>query len=334
MPDAAPPADPGSGESKPRDPHAHRKGDLVELTEQIGVGLLHVLGLGGVHPLVLVHRVSAAAMRNDVLGQASKVAYSLLFALFPFLIFITTIPAFLPVPDLLGLVMRGAQQIVPDASLDYVQRNILTLLGQERRGLLGLSFLVTLWASSNALMAVMDSLNRAYGIRERRPFWKAFGTAALLAIGLTTFTMTAVILMVLGSQIGSLLANDAGFGPTFHAAWILLRWPAVVFVLMVAMATVYYFGPDLDQGWRWMTPGAIFAVVGWIAASLGFSYYVRHFGNYGQLHGSFAAVLVLMVWMYLSGLFVILGGEINAKIEHGSPHGRAPGSRKHGGHGA
>lgn len=305
--------------------------ELNEITETIRVRLLHVLGLGGVPPWVLAKRVIAAAARNDAFGQAAKMSYSLLFALFPFLIFLTTIPAFLPVPNLLDTVMQGAERVVPDAALSYVHRNIQALLGQERSGLLSITFLITMWAASNALMAVMDSLNRAYGIHEQRPYWKMAGTAIVLSVGLTTFTLVAIVLMMLGSQIGSLLAVQAGFGPTFHVLWTVLRWPAVVVILMIAMAVVYYFGPDLRQGWRWVTPGAIFAVVGWIVASLGFSYYVRHFGNYGQLHGSFASVIMLMTWLYLSGLFVILGGEINAKIEHGSPHGRDPGHRHHGG---
>lgn len=304
-------------------------GELSELTHEIKVRLLHVLGLGGVPPWLLAHRVIAAALRNDAFGQAAKMAYALLFALFPFLIFLTTLPAFLSSPNLYEIVMRAAVRVVPDAAMSYVVRNVQVLLGHERRGLLSITFLITIWAASNALVTVMDSLNRAYGIQERRPYWKLLGTALLLAVGLMTFTLMASVLMLLGSQIGSLLAFQAGYGPTFHAAWTLLRWPAVVVILMIAMAVVYYFGPDLKQGWRWMTPGAIFAVIGWILASLGFSYYVRHFGNYDQLHGSFAAVIMLMTWLYLSGLFVILGGEINAKIEHGSPHGREPGHRKH-----
>lgn len=329
-----PPARP---DATPDDASRERRGadsplaEFTEFTETIRVRLLHVLGLGGVPPWVLARRVIAAALRNDAFGQAAKVSYSLLFALFPFMIFLTTVPAFLPVPNLLDVFMRGAERVVPDAALAYVQRNIQVLLGQERSGILSITFLVTLWAASNALMAVMDSINRAYGITERRPWWKLTGTAMVLSIGLTTFTLVAIVLMLLGSQIGSLLAVQAGFGPTFHMLWTLLRWPVVVLVLMIAMAAVYYFGPDLRQGWRWVTPGAIFAVIGWIVASLGFSYYVRHFARYDQLHGSFASVIMLMTWMYLSGLFVILGGEINAKIEHGSPHGREPGHRLHGG---
>jgi membrane protein len=331
------PSHPPGDRGAPRDPIGPRSGhgsesplaELTELTETIRVRLLHVLGLGGVPPWVLAQRVIAAALRNDSFGQAAKMSYSLLFAMFPFLIFLTTLPAFLPVPNLLDTFMRGAERVVPDAALAYVQRNIQVLLGQERSGLLSITFLITVFAASSALMAVMDSLNRAYGIRERRPYWKLMGTAMLLSIGLTTFTMVAAALMLLGSQIGSLLAVHAGFGPTFHMLWTLLRWPAVVVILMVAMAAVYYYGPDLRQGWRWVTPGAIFAVIGWILASLGFSYYVRHFSRYDQLHGGFAAVIMLMTWLYLSGLFVILGGEINAKIEHGSPHGREPGHRQH-----
>lgn len=319
----------GAGAAAEDAPSSHHGEDshLAGVGENIRVRLRHVLGLGGVPPWTLVKRVAAAAARNDALGQAAKVSYSLLFALFPFMIFLTSVPAFLPVPNLLDVLMRGADRVVPDTALSYVQRNIQVLLEQERSGLLAITFVVSMWAASRALGTVMESINRAYGLDERRPWWKRMGTAVLLSVGLTTFALVAVVLMLLGSQIGSLLAVQAGFGPTFHTLWTLLRWPVVVLVLMVAMAALYYFGPDLRQSWRWMTPGAIFAVIGWILASLGFSYYVRHFARYDQLHGSFASVIMLMTWMYLSALFVILGGEINAKIEHGSPHGRQPGHR-------
>lgn len=298
----------------------------AEITRAIRVRLLHVLGLGGIGPWDLTKRVAASALKNDCLGQAAKIAYSLLFALFPFLLFLTTLPAFLPVPDLLEDLLIGAEQIVPGQALQLVQSNIRDLLTRERSGLLALTLLVALGAGSSAMMAVMDSLNRAYGIRERRPFWLFQGTALVLTVGLTTFGVAAA---ALGSGVFGWLTDQANIGPgVLQAITDPLRWPVVVVLLMFGTAVIYYFGPDLRQHWKWMTPGAIFAVIGWVVASLLFTRYVGAFGRYNQLHGSLGAVIVLLTWMYMTGLFVILGGEINAKIEHASPLGRQPGRRR------
>lgn len=296
------------------------------ITRAIRVRLAHVLGLGGIGPWDLTKRVTASALRNDCLGQAAKIAYSMLFALFPFLLFLTTLPAFLPIPDVLQDLLDGAQQVVPGDALELVQGNIRDLLTRGRSGLLAITLLVALGAGSSAMMAVMDSLNRAYGIRERRPFWRFYGTALVLTVGLTVFGIGAA---AFGTGVIAWLKDQAHIGPgLIHMTTDPLRWPVVIILLMVGTATIYYFGPDLRQGWKWMTPGAIFAVVGWIVASLLFRRYVGAFGQYNQLHGSLGAVIVLLTWMYMTGLFVILGGEINAKIEHASPLGRQPGRRR------
>jgi membrane protein len=99
-------------------------------------------------------------------------------------------------------------------------------------------------------------------------------------------------------------------------------------LLIVAIALVYYVAPDVEQKWKWITPGSVVAVIGWIVASLGFSYYVNHFGSYNATYGSIGAVIVLLTWMYVSGFFILVGGEINAQIEHAAPSGKAPGDKQ------
>jgi membrane protein len=109
--------------------------------------------------------------------------------------------------------------------------------------------------------------------------------------------------------------------------WNVLRWSVIVGLLIVVMALVYYLAPDVEQQWQWITPGSIVAVLGWLLASLGFSYYVNHFGSYNATYGSIGAVIVLLTWMYVSGFFVLVGGEINAEIEHASASGKDPGEK-------
>ena len=173
----------------------------------------------------------------------------------------------------------------------------------------------------------MDSLNRAYDVEEGRPFWKVRGLAILLTVGLSVFIIVSIVLLTFGPQIGGWIADQMGLGRVFQIAWNVLRWPVIVGLLIVAMALVYYLAPDVEQQWQWITPGSIVAVCGWLLASLGFSYYVNHFGSYNATYGSIGAVIVLLTWMYVSGLFVLVGGEINAEIEHALASGKDPGEK-------
>jgi membrane protein len=133
---------------------------------------------------------------------------------------------------------------------------------------------------------------------------------------------------LLGYAIGGWVADLVGLGRVFELTWNILRWPAIVCLLVVATALVYYFAPDVEQEWKWITPGSACAVLGWLLASLGFAFYVNHFGSYNATYGSIGAVIVLLTWMYVTGLFILIGGEINAEIEHAAPSGKDPGEKQ------
>jgi hypothetical protein len=185
-----------------------------------------------------------------------------------------------------------------------------------------------LWTSSSALTAIIDSLNRAYDVEEGRPFWKVRLTAIGLTVGLSAFIVVALVLLTFGPQLGGWVADLVGLGRVFELTWNILRWPAIVCLLVVATALVYYFAPDVEQEWKWITPGSACAVLGWLLASLGFAFYVNHFGSYNATYGSIGAVIVLLTWMYVSGLLLLVGGEINAEIEHAAPSGKDPGEKQ------
>jgi membrane protein len=197
----------------------------------------------------------------------------------------------------------------------------------QRGGLLSFGLLAALWTSSSAITAIMDSLNRAYDVKEGRPFWKVRGLAILLTVGLSIFIIVSLVLLTFGPQIGSWIANVVGLGWVFELTWNIVRWPVIVGLLIGALALVYYLAPDVEQQWQWITPGAVIAILGWLVASVGFSYYVNHFGSYNATYGSIGAVIALLTWMYVSGFFVLVGGEINAEIEHASSSGKDPGEK-------
>ena len=286
-----------------------------------------VFELGGLSVRELTKRVIHEVQEDNCLGQAAQLAYYFLFALFPFFLFLTALLGYLPIPNLMDQIMDLLARVLPSDALRLVRDNISSLVSDQHSGLLSFGILAALWVSSSAITAITDVLNHAYDVEEGRPWWKVRATAILLTFGFSCFIIAAIVLLMFGPHLGSWIANQVGVGDIFEAAWNILRWPVIVMVMMVAVGILYYFAPDVEQEWRWVTPGAVFAVVGWILASLGFSYYVNNFGSYNKTYGSIGAVIVLLTWMYLTGFFIIVGGEINAVIEHAAPSGKAPGEK-------
>jgi membrane protein len=217
---------------------------------------------------------------------------------------------------------------MPPELISLVQENVYALVVQQRGELMSFGILTALWTTSSAVTAIVDSLNHAYGVEEGRPLWKVWGIALLLVLGLSGLLMASIILLIFGPQIGGLLAYYVGLGAAFELIWNFVRWPIIVAFLIFAMANIYYFAPDVEQNWRWITPGSVFAILAWIVVSLGFSYYVSQFGSYNKIYGSIGTFIVLMTWMYLMGFMILVGGTINAKIEHAAQLGKDPGEKE------
>ncbi len=305
------------------------------MTRRIVVGnhslaheLRQVWTFGGLDFFTLARKVYNELSEDDVWGYAAQLAYYFLFALFPFFIFLAALLAYIPIPDLMQHIMELVSEFVPGTASGMIQENVEKLVTQPRGGLLSLGIGLALWASSSAIVAIAESLNRAYGVREGRPFWLVRGVAILLTIGLAVLVILSMALLIFGPELGYWLANYFDAGAAFDAAWAIMRWPLVVFLMTFAVALIYYFAPDVEQEWRWITPGSVFAVLMWIVVSLAFGYYVDNFGQYDKTYGSIGAVIVLLTWMYLSGFSILVGGEINAEIEHAAAHGKNEGEKK------
>jgi len=288
--------------------------------------LQEVVHLGGLSITELIKRVAKGVYHDNSIGQAAQLAYYFLFALFPFLLFLVTLLGFLPLA--MDEIMSLLASVMPADVISLVQENISTLVIQQRGGLLSFGILTALWTSSSAVVAIMDNLNHAYGVQEGRPIWKVWGIALLLVLGLSGLLMVSIVLLIFGPQIGGLLTYYIGLGAEFEVIWNIARWPIIIVFLIVAMANIYYFAPDVEQNWRWITPGSIFAILTWIGVSLGFSAYVSRFGSYNKVYGSIGTFIVLMTWMYLMGFVILVGGEINAEIEHAAQHGKDPGEKE------
>ncbi|MDD5285857.1 MAG: YihY/virulence factor BrkB family protein [Desulfuromonadaceae bacterium] len=262
----------------------------------------------------LTGRVARGALKDNCDGYAAQIAFFFLFALFPCLLTLTTLLAYLPVPDLFRMLMRIMERFVPENVLFLVEENLRTLVSVQQGGLLSIGVLLSLWTSSNAVIAVQIALNEAYGTEEQRPYWKVRVISVLLVICFTSFIILSLLLLVFGPHIGDWIATLAGLGDTFTLAWNILRWPVIIWLMMSALSALYRYAPAIKHSWMETAPGAVAATGAWVAVSLIFSYFVNNFDSYDKTYGSIGAVIALLVWMYASGLVILIGGEINVRL--------------------
>lgn len=265
---------------------------------------------------------------DDIFSVGAELAYFSLFALFPLLLFLVTLIGYLPVENLFQELLGYLQRVLPEEAMALVQETLTDIVREPRGGLLSIGLIATLWATSRGMAALISALNKAYGVKEERPWWKVQATALGLTISLSVLIIFSAVLMVFGGAIGEWLANWTGLGTAFLVGWNALRLLLATIIMITVVAAIYYFGPDVEQEWRWVTPGSVIAVLGWIAVSLAFSYYVSHFGNYNKTYGAIGAVIILLTWMYLSGLMILLGAEINSEIERSLPEGKSNGEKR------
>jgi membrane protein len=274
----------------------------------------------------LVKRTAKEFNADNCLGLAAQLAYYLLLALVPAIVFLVALASFLP-PRLIEQMISSVGTFAAPEMTELLRGQMESIANGEHAGLLTFGFAMALWSSSAAVVAVTDALNRAYDIEEARPWWKIRLNAILLTAGLAVFVLAAFALVIAGPTLADWLAARIGFGPAFTWTWKIVQWPVAFALVAVGLAVLNYFGPDADQDWAWVTPGAVLATLLWLLASLAFKFYVANFGNYNETYGSLGGIIVLMLWFYITGLAILAGAEMNAEIEHASPHGKNPGEK-------
>ncbi|PDL69325.1 ribonuclease [Listeria monocytogenes] len=256
--------------------------------------------------------VSARVGRNDVSGNAAQLAYYMLFSIFPMLLIAATLLAYLHIDK--DSVFNMIKEFAPDQIMDFLEENLNNLLTQKNGGLLSIGIIATLWSASNGMNAVMKSLNKAYGVTNKRNYvvqrlLSMFFTLAMLAtVGAT------LLLLVFGQRIGMFLINHLNFSEDFLSFWNNLRWTVTLIVIFVVFTFLYWVAPNRRSTLISVLPGALFSTIGWTVASVGFAYYVNNFGNYSATYGSIGVIIILMLWFYLTGIILMIGGELNATL--------------------
>lgn len=278
----------------------------------------------------LGRRVWDELFKDEIMDRAAALAYYFLFALFPTLLFLTALLGLLPLPGLMERLVAYIDQAVPPDAASILGRTLEEIQAGARGGLLSIGAVAALWAASSGMASMMTALSVAYDVEDIRPWWTRRLLAILLTLGFALFILTALVLLVFGVNIGAAVAAGLGLGGLFTLTWNVLSVPVVVAFVLVGIALVYYFAPAAKQHWRWVTPGSAVALVLWLAMSLGLRLYVARFTDYTATYGSIGGVILLMLWLYLTGLALLIGAEINAEIEQaaaarGAVTAKAPG---------
>jgi membrane protein len=264
-------------------------------------------------PWKLVGRRTWKKMNDDdVFGRSAQLAYYFFLALFPMLIFlISTIGSFPgAIHHVRDAMAQFLTQALPPSASELIEKTINEITTASGFGKISFGLFVSLWSASAGMMAVMDTLNEEHGVSETRSFLKQRGVAIGLTLGVALLlAIAAAIILIGGSKTGSALLGGSVIAK-------LIQWPAALGCVLGALALIYYFAPNLKKPeWHWITPGAVVGLVIWLIGSFLLRLYLHFFNNYSATYGSLGAVIILLLSFYLTGIAILMGGEVNVVIE-------------------
>ncbi|TCS32610.1 membrane protein [Paucimonas lemoignei] len=279
---------------------------------------MKIAGFEGINPVAVLVKAVRNFLSHDMSTYAAGLAYHVLFSLFPFIIFLIALLSFFELSDFFNWLRDNTRAFLPPPAMEQVDR-VIGELTLPQKGLLSFGAISALWLASQAIRAIITALNVAYDAKETRPAWKLYPLSILFTLGIAIMMMLAAGLLIVGPQAMQWLAQKVGLESLFVTLWAWLRLPVALLIASLAIALIYYVAPDvpphIPHKFKLITPGSVLAVVIWVLASIGFSYYVQNFGNYNVTYGSIGAIIVLLLYLNLSAAALLYGAEINAIIE-------------------
>jgi membrane protein len=256
-------------------------------------------------------------------AYAGNLAYSGLFALFPFLLFLVSMLGLFHATGLMNTLIDQAARAMPKQAVDLLRQANTSITKNDATGAFTvgaiISILAALWGAKGGMQAVMQALDVMYGVKDTRSFWKQWLVAIGLSMVVSALIVSAFVLIIFGPQIGNGIADHAGLGVEFRWAWYILQWPILIAAVLLAFALMYYYAPNVRQRFRFLAPGTVTAVTLWLAFSLLFSLYVNNFGSYNKTYGAVAGVALFLLYAYYSAFILLLGGVMNRVIEEHAP---------------
>ena len=256
---------------------------------------------------------------DKLLDGAAVLAFFFLLAVFPAALFVLSVLPSLSIPHLQEAILDLLHQVLPQQSADLFEVTVKYVASKASAGLLTFGLTFTFWSASTGVYAIMEQLNAIHEREDRRPFWKARGTAILLMLFFFLLLIGSLSLVIFGGVLQSWTASIVGWSQPLRIFFAALRWVIIAAGLLLALAVIYRFGPDLDLKFRFISPGNIVAATLIALGSIGFRIYVSKFGDYSATYGNIAAMIVLMLWMYLAAMALLIGCEVDLMLR---PHKR------------
>lgn len=278
-------------------------------------------------------RVWARVEEDEIFNRSAQLSYYFLLALFPLLLFLITLFGYFTGAGtrLHDQLISYLGDVMPSAAVQLVVATIDEVIRARGGGKLSFGLLAALWAASSGMNAIGQALNTAYDVKETRSWWKVRLISIALTVALALLIISALLIVLYGGQLGDFLAGMINVGPAFTRTWSFLQWPISLAFVLVGFSLIYQFAPNVggsregkreakrlpaaDYRRRWLSPGVAVAVVLWLLVSLGFRLYLHFFDSYSATYGSLGALIIMMLWFYLTGAAILLGGEINCEWE-------------------
>lgn len=274
-------------------------------------------------------RVWARTEEDEIFNRSAQLSYYFLLALFPLLLFLITLIGYFSGAGtrLHDQLISYLSDVMPSAAVQLVVATIDEVTHARGGGKLSFGLLAALWAASSGMNAIGQALNAAYDVTETRPWWKVRLISIALTVALAILIISALLIVLYGGLVGHFLAAMIHLGRAFTLTWKILQWPISLAFVFLAFSLIYQFAPNTgarrhgkrlpsaDYRRRWVSPGVVIAVVLWLLVSLGFRLYLHYFNSYSATYGSLGALIIMMLWFYLTGAAILLGGEINCEWE-------------------
>jgi membrane protein len=292
--------------------------------------------LGGLSFGQLSRAIWKEIIEGDISSQASGLAFNFILALFPLLFFFVSLFGLFAArgSELRASLFLYLSSVLPPSAFHLVNTTIAEVVTNSSGGKITFGIMTALWFASGGMSSIISALNGSYLIHERRSWIKVRIIAIVLTVAISILTISALVLVLIGNASALFLEARVYFGAQLATAWHIFQLPVALLFVVVSFSLIYFYGPDLkEQHWYWITPGSLLGVVLWLSASLAFRVYLHYFNSYGRTYGSLGAVIALLIWLYVTGFAFLLGGKVNAEIEHaaaehGHPEAKAPGERR------
>jgi membrane protein len=272
---------------------------------------------GGLTPIVLTQKAVKKLGEDELSTRSAALSYYFILSLFPLFLFLVSLIGLFAGPgsEFRETILSALGRMAPGSASELVH-GVVSETSKSSSGIkVAAGVLGALWAASAGMGAVIVSLNVVYKLKETRPWWKQKLTVVGLTLGLAALIIIALALVLYGGKLGQVIAASIGLGEVFKVVWEIIQWPLSFAAMFLSFALIYYFGPNIGGTWRWVTPGASLGVALWLAASLGFRVYLHFFNSYSATYGSLGAVIILLLWLYITGLAILVGAELNWVIE-------------------